>query len=147
MRSGTLVMKIETAGCWSHLETSSFTGLAPGVTVKWVHAALSISSFHMLSSQGSGFLTAWQPQRSQTSYMAPKADVPANSKTKATWLFLILPQKSCGATFRVFTGYTDWSSDKPARIQREITTLPAIPMGEMSENLCFITLSSLIPKQ
>lgn len=31
-----------------------------------------------------------------------KADAPANSKTKATWLFLILPHKSCGATFRVF---------------------------------------------
>ena len=31
--------------CWSHLETSSFTGLAPGVTVSPVRAALSISTF------------------------------------------------------------------------------------------------------
>lgn len=48
------------------------------------------------------------PEVSQTSYLAPKADAPANSKTKATWLFLDLTTEVMWLLpLEYFTGYID----------------------------------------
>ena len=154
MKSGASAMKTGTAGCWNHLEAASLTGLTPELEwlESWFIRNCQSADLRVVSSYGLSFLTAWWPQGSQTSYVVPhgsKSKCSSKQKNRSYMAFSDLATEVMWCHFYSILPVIliEAVSNLP-HIQRERTYPPTPPpMGEGPKNLCFTTLSSLIPKQ